>query len=228
MSSVLTIHDLLNRLLGLSGLVYDLLDLLAFTRRRGPRGDDDLDPAVLASAFCRLVAGNGFGGGIPDGLDSVGTQSTVDEGLAGMLGPCTREFEIVAKRSPIITPNRNAVGMSGDFYALVTELLEGGSNSLQQRRSCRRHGGISQSEQLAGRQGEGQLVASLSQRHRPLFELVLEGIHQILADFTELAWSGLAGHRTFSSGKLSAILRQAPPKTREQLPGLRELCVSIE
>ena len=47
-----------------------------------------------------------------------------------MLGPCTREFEIVAERSPIIAPNRDAVGMSGDFYALVTELLEGGANSL--------------------------------------------------------------------------------------------------
>lgn len=73
MTLVLTINDLLNRLFGLSGPVHNLLNLLAFTGGSGPRGHDDLDPAVLTSAFCCLIAGNGLGGGIPDGLDSIGT-----------------------------------------------------------------------------------------------------------------------------------------------------------
>lgn len=119
----LTIDDLLNRLLWLRRLVHDLLNLLPLTWRRGPRGDDDLNPAVLTSAFGGLVAGNRFGGGIPDGLDSVGTQTAIDQGLAGMLGPCLRELEIVAERSPVVAPNRDAIRVSGDFDTLVAELL---------------------------------------------------------------------------------------------------------
>jgi hypothetical protein len=121
--SVSTIDNLLNRLLGLRRLVDDLLNLLTFTWGSGPWGDDNLDPAVLTPAFCGLVAGKGLRGGISNGLDSVGTQSAVDQGLAGMLSPCLREFEIVAEWSAIVDPDWDAVRVSGDFYALVTGLL---------------------------------------------------------------------------------------------------------
>ena len=86
--------------------------------------NDDFDAPVLTPTLFGIIVRNRLGGGVPDGLDPVGLQSTADKDSAGLLSSCPGELAVILEGFANTVPERLAVGMTGNFYGLVTEFLQ--------------------------------------------------------------------------------------------------------
>ena len=145
-----------------------------------PLSNDNPDASVFTPTFFGIIGRNRFHRRVSDGRNPVGLEATIDQCLASLLRSRPGELAVILKGYLRTIPDRRIVGMTYDFYRLVTKLLQHSSDPLEQRAASLSHDGLTWRKQFTGCQFEAQFVPNLPLQYVSADELRLEFAGKII------------------------------------------------